>query len=81
MTDIPKIIHIDGKRVVFESYTTQEQREKVLMSYATEKAEKFAAARKNPLFQEIKNYLRACKIDIFNDPDNAHLRRTRRSES
>ena len=76
--DIPRVIRMNGNRVAFEPDTTQEQREKVLWSYAYEHAEKNVAIRKNPLFQEAKNVLRMMQNEIFKDPQNAHLRRTPR---
>lgn len=75
--DIPRVIIMNGNRVSFEPDTTQEQREKVLWSYAYEHAERQAAIKKNPLFQEAKNFFRANKTEIFKDPQNAHLRRSK----
>ena len=69
-----------NRRLVFEPDTTQEQRMKVLKSYFDESDDKVNKAHRHPLFQEIKTILRLMEKDIFNDPNNAHLRREVRHE-
>ena len=60
-------------RVILEKDITPEQIMKLKESYEEEKR------RKNlEMLQICKNYIRACARDIFNDPSNAHLRRTPR---
>ena len=77
--DIPRIIPLsNSSRIVFELDTTQEQRLKVIKSYNDEEKEKIDKAHRHPLFMEVKNFLRIFKDEIFNDPDNAHLRRNNR---
>jgi len=72
---IPRVIKLGRSTVSFELNTTQEQREKVIWSYAYEHAERLIEARKNPLFNEMKNFLRIHQDEIMQNPKNAHLRR------
>ncbi len=82
MENIPQVMKMgNGRKLVFEVNTTQEQRQKVLGHYIKEQQDSVDMAKEDSIFQDFKNFLRAYKDEIFKDPANSHLRRSRRSES